>query len=194
MHQWPPCTASFAEATTIEGSMVPRVTSGPSAPKSALCIRHPRAQKRTGRLLEMTMNIDDGCISTWNFGVNVVVKEAKLWAQNTFWGVHIQQNHCRTLLTNRLLATMFSREVSIRWGLDHSGSAQVVPNDRILGVLRETSANQPSTVGKEEFWLKSIKYTYIYIYICTMDLYVLFERLHVERILLKLYLFLENPY
>ena len=27
-----------------------------------------------------------------------------------------------------------------------------------------------------------------------MDLYVLFERLHVERILLKLYLFLENPY
>ena len=36
--------------------------------------------------------------------------------------------------------------------------------------------------------------TYTYIYICTMDLYVLFERLHVERILLKLYLFLENPY
>ena len=37
-------------------------------------------------------------------------------------------------------------------------------------------------------------HVYIYIYICTMDLYVLFERLHVERILLKLYLFLENPY
>ena len=35
---------------------------------------------------------------------------------------------------------------------------------------------------------------YIYIYICTMDLYVLFERLHVERVLVKLYLFLENPY
>ena len=39
-----------------------------------------------------------------------------------------------------------------------------------------------------------IMYVYIRIYICTMDLYVLFERLHVERILLKLYLFLENPY
>lgn len=102
MHQWPPCTASFAEATTIEGSMVPRVTSGPSAPKSPLCIWHPRAQKRTGRLLQMTMNIDDGCISTWNFGVNVVFKEAiHFGLRISVWGVHIvhiQQNPCRTLL------------------------------------------------------------------------------------------------
>ena len=66
------------------------------------------------------------------------------------------------------------------------------------GATCRRKKKQGTTCRRKKKHVRSDIYTYVtgkeYIYICTMDLYVLFERLHVERILLKLYLFLENPY